>query len=274
MKQTRLLYLVAGAVCCLVAIGLIVVLTAKPEPKTETKTKPADTVVDLSKLPDGEQNGQSEGTPLSEVDLVLGAVHGYQNEATLVAIPSEYTTKQELVHADVLSPLLAMMDAASKDGIDLTVVSAYRSYDRQKRIWEGKWGESDGNDIAKAQDILRYSSFPGTSRHHWGTDVDFNSVSLSYWQSAEGERIFAWLQDNAPRFGFCQVYGKGRKSGYEVEAWHWSHLPTAESYYQKISQFPVLNVALEQPVNGAAAVRELAPQMMNYVININTCAVE
>lgn len=261
-KKTRLTYMVVGVLCCIVAVGLFVrLMKSAPPPTNEAVVSPV----------------QAQQTPaksdLTQEDLVLGAVHGYGNENTLVSIPSDYTTKQELVHERVLSPLLDMINLAHQEGVELTVVSAYRSYDRQKRIWESKWGEFEENDIVKAQEILRYSSFPGTSRHHWGTDVDFNSVSPTYWQSAEGERIFTWLKENAPRFGFCQVYGSGRKSGYEVEAWHWSHLETAETYYQKISQTPVLNVALEQPVHGAAAVRELAPQMMNYITNINTCQV-
>lgn len=265
-NKARLFYIIAGLICCLLAIVLMVSLMGSPKPTSETESKTdVDTIaVEVEDVSD----------PLLGENGTLGFVHGYGNEGMLIAIPSEYTSKDELIHQNVLSPLLEMIDEAKRDGVNLTVVSAYRSYDRQKHIWETKWGDSDDVDVVRAEGILRYSSFPGTSRHHWGTDVDFNSVSLTYWQGAEGRKVFAWLQNNASRFGFCQVYGKGRKSGYEVEAWHWSYMPTAQEYYDRLSQSSVLEIALNQEVKGAMAVRQLAPKMMNYITDINTCQVD
>lgn len=264
-NKTRLFYVLGGLICCLVAIVIMVNLMKKPTPTSETDTSAVTDMVS------GEENKMAVNT-LAFADDKLGAVHGFGNESTLISIPSDYTTKNELVHQDVLIPLLELIKEAEHNGVRITVVSAYRSYERQKQIWENKWGDSDDMDVVRAEGILRYSSFPGTSRHHWGTDVDFNSVSLAYWQSEKGQEVYAWLKTNASRFGFCQVYNKGRKSGYEEEAWHWSHMPTAQGFYDGISQPSVLNVALTQEVKGASAVRQLAPKMMNYITDINTCS--
>lgn len=134
----------------------------------------------------------------------LSQVHGAANEAELVSLPSNYTTKNEQIHKDVYDPLMAMIAAAEKDGVSLSVVSAYRSYKRQKQIWENKWGGASDDDPKKALSILKWSSFPGISRHHWGTEVDLNSVTLSYWQSAKGMATHQWLVNNAPSFGFVR----------------------------------------------------------------------
>lgn len=260
-NKTRLLFTLGGLVCCFVAIVLMVRLfDLSKKPVQTTEQVVVDTVVIEPNM----------GTGFIH-DNTLGAVHGVGNEDMLIAIPNDYTSKNEQVHQNVLAPLLELMNEAEKDGVHITVVSAYRSYDRQKQIWESKWGDSDDVDVVRAEGILRYSSFPGTSRHHWGTDVDFNSVSPTYWQSEEGQEVFAWLKANASRFGFCQVYGKGRKTGYEEEMWHWSHMPTAQGYYDGLSQSAVLDIALNQEVRGATAIRQLAPKMMNYITDINTC---
>lgn len=130
---------------------------------------------------------------------------------------------------------LEMQGAAAKDGISLIIISATRNFDYQKGIWERKWSlpkYSGWTEERKARDILLYSSMPGTSRHHWGTDVDFCSVELSYWKSGEGRKVYDWLTLNAGEFGFCQTYtskSDGR-TGYEEEAWHWSYFPLSTEF--------------------------------------------
>ena len=91
------------------------------------------------------------------------------------------------------------------------------------------------NVAERATEILKYSSMPGTSRHHWGTDIDVNSLSPSYFESGKGKKEYEWLRDNAYEFGFCQVYsekGNEREYGYEEEKWHWSYIPIASKFTQ------------------------------------------
>ena len=68
-----------------------------------------------------------------------------------------------------------MRKAALTDGIDIKIVSSYRSFDRQAAIFERKYLKytDDGMEPLDAvEKIIEYSTIPGTSRHHWGTDVD------------------------------------------------------------------------------------------------------
>jgi hypothetical protein len=85
--------------------------------------------------------------------------------------------------------------------------------------------------------ILRYSAMPGASRHHWGTDVDFNSTKNAKWEPGdpatgkkEGKlfKLGQWLQANASQAGFLQAYTPGRKAGHAEEAWHYSYEPIAK----------------------------------------------
>ena len=201
-------------------------------------------------------------------------VHGVfdQSSTKLKSIPKKYTPKPEKIHPEVYNSLIDMIDKAQKDNIKLSVVSAFRSYQRQKQIWENKWGNRPNDDINHAKNILKWSSFPGTSRHHWGTDVDFNSVETAYWKSKEGKKVYNWLQNNAPKFGFCQTYDDGRQHGYNSEPWHWSYMPVANEYLTQISKPEVLEVVLNQGVKGSKAVRQ-SGDLINYVTSINACQV-
>ena len=72
---------------------------------------------------------------------------------------------------------------------------------------------------------------PGSSRHHWGTDIDLNALENSYFEQGEGKKVFDWLEANAHEYGFCRPYtekGPERPNGYNEEKWHWSYRPIAK----------------------------------------------
>ena len=118
--------------------------------------------------------------------------------------------------------------------VPFIIVSATRNYEYQKGIWQRKWRGlsnklSEPQQIAKA--ILQFSSMPGTSRHHWGTDVDITSVSSDFFKhDPKGKILHTWLQQNMKNYGFCQPFSEGRSGGYQPEEWHWSYRPIAKQY--------------------------------------------
>ena len=159
-------------------------------------------------------------------------------DSNFVAIPSHMTTHTNIYcHRQTLQAYIAMRDSALRDGITLTIVSATRNFDRQRQIWERKWQNTQGNDSTKIRQIMRYSSMPGTSRHHWGTDLDFISVETDYWTHGEGLRIYQWLCANAHKFGFFQPYTADHtRTGYAEERWHWSYAPLSKPYLETYQQ--------------------------------------
>ncbi len=158
-----------------------------------------------------------------------------------VVIPDHMSTHKGLYcEKQTFNAYLAMRDSALREGITLTIVSATRNFDRQQQIWERKWQNTQGNDSTKVRQIMRFSSMPGTSRHHWGTDLDFISVETDYWTRGEGLHIYNWLCANAHKFGFFQPYtADPTRTGYAEERWHWSYAPLSkpylEAYQQKIT---------------------------------------
>lgn len=160
-------------------------------------------------------------------------------------IEAKYTTKTGIfMRKDAYEAFKAMHAAAKADGVDLVILSATRNFNSQKGIWENKWtGQTlvDGKSLVqshpdpqqRALKILNYSSMPGTSRHHWGTDIDLNSLTNTYFDTGKGKKEYEWLQAHGATYGFCQPYspkGTDRPNGYNEEKWHWSYMPISSEY--------------------------------------------
>jgi hypothetical protein len=182
--------------------------------------------------------------------LSLGPENFLQGKYSPQSILTEFRNPgDDRIHyllPEVYQSYLAMKKAFEADrppGTKQTlfIVSSFRGFDHQKSIWESKFtGKTKmrvpikgKTDSEITQLILEYSSAPGTSRHHWGTDFDLNSLDNSYFENdGKGEFLYKWLRKNASKYGFCQPYNdlSFRDSmGYQEEKWHWSYVPIAKS---------------------------------------------
>ena len=202
-------------------------------------------------------------------------------------VAGEYTDGDPyLLHEDTYAAFQKMHAAALADGVRLRIISATRNFERQKQIWEAKWNGQrllEGTEKAdevypdpadRARAILRYSSMPGTSRHHWGTDIDLNALNNSFFDEGQGKQIYDWLTAHAADYGFCQPYtpkGSERPDGYEEERWHWSFLPLAT----QLTDYAAEELR-DADISGFAGA-EAAPRIevvKNYVLGINPACKE
>jgi LAS superfamily LD-carboxypeptidase LdcB len=158
----------------------------------------------------------------------------FHNRNDFVRVPDKYSNKEVYLQKKTYHAFLSMADSARKAGIKLVIVSGTRNFNYQKAIWDRKWQNSDSTtDLGKARGILQFSSMPMTSRHHWGTDMDLNHLSNSYFEKGPGKKEYEWLKNNANDFGFYQPYtdkSKNGRTGYNMEKWHWSYMPLAGPY--------------------------------------------
>ena len=160
-------------------------------------------------------------------------------------VEEAYASREGMyMHREAYGAFRRMAEEAAKDGVTLTVISAARTFWHQKEIWEAKWRECPGDLGAEecARSVLRFTAMPGTSRHHWGTDIDLNSLENDYFEKGQGRQVYRWLGERAWQFGFCRPYtalGQGRSEGHEEEKWHWSYLPLAspllDEYIKRVS---------------------------------------
>ncbi len=133
-------------------------------------------------------------------------------------------------------------------GWDTLPTSYYNNNNRSQGVNHLKWrGEKTKKRL---NIILKYTALPGTSRHHWGTDVDFNSTKNKHWGEKTGYKggpgihysLGQWLRLNAARAGFLQVYTPGRFGGHSDEPWHFTYAPLSvpirRLYNQKVQLAP------------------------------------
>tara|TARA_Y100000815_G_scaffold275428_1_gene313501 strand:- start:536 stop:1270 length:735 start_codon:yes stop_codon:yes gene_type:complete len=158
-----------------------------------------------------------------------------------------------------------MSAAAQQDGIQFQVVSSYRDYNHQNSIWERKYKAytAEGDAPEKAIDrIIEYSTIPGTSRHHWGTDVDIvdangkNNGDLLVPSKFHGNGPYCkfkeWMSKNSEQYGYFLVYTDNfYRKGFKYEPWHYSYAPLSRNYLIDYKKLDVAQVLQEQKLLGS-----------------------
>ncbi|MBF0314128.1 MAG: M15 family metallopeptidase [Oligoflexia bacterium] len=167
------------------------------------------------------------------------------------------------IHTRAIFPFLSLQKEAMKVGFDLRIASGFRDYDRQMLLWNEKaqgkreildyggqraldYGELTLNREDLLFALLRWSSVPGASRHHWGTEVDvydYNAINSPTSEKlklvpseVEGggpmASLHIWLDemiDAKKAFGFFRPYEQDR-GGVAMEKWHLSYTPQSYLY--------------------------------------------
>ena len=181
---------------------------------------------------------------------------------------------------------IEMKKAAYSDGIDIKVISSYRNFYRQEGIWERKfirYTEQDGMKPLPAIDkIIEYSTIPGTSRHHWGTDIDI----VDGYRKVEGDVLVPskfgagepyedfknWMDENSKKFDFYLVYTDvpGRR-GFKYEPWHYSYAPISIPMLTEFRSKNILQLLEAEEFEGAEYFTNgfLTNYIQNNILDIN-----
>jgi D-alanyl-D-alanine carboxypeptidase len=112
---------------------------------------------------------------------------------------------------------LTMQSAARETGIELLMVSGFRSIEYQASLIRKKL--EAGQLI---EDILKVNVAPGFSQHHTGNAVDIATPgSKPLLEEFESSAAFAWLLEHAGDFGFRMSYPRNNPEEISYEPWHW-----------------------------------------------------
>jgi D-alanyl-D-alanine carboxypeptidase len=111
----------------------------------------------------------------------------------------------------------AMRDKAKSDGLELLLLSGFRSVGRQAEILRQKLKAGEALPA-----ILAVSAYPGHSEHHTGRAVDIGARGFrDFTEDFEKSPEFGWLRSNAEDFGFHLSYPRSNPHGVSYEPWHW-----------------------------------------------------
>ena len=202
-----------------------------------------DSLLQIASLGNSTKSKVVKSVNFKKVDknILLGKLD-YKKDSNFSIVNTKYSSKTIYLRNEVLLKFDEMYNAALKDGIKLLIISGTRSFNHQKHIWDRKWAKNimKMDSISTIKEILKYSSMPSTSRHHWGTDIDLNNLQNSYFEKGEGKKIFDWLVKNAFKYGFHMTYDnqeESKRTGYKMEKWHWSYMPISEQYLLQFNQY-------------------------------------
>ncbi|MBV1922857.1 MAG: M15 family metallopeptidase [Flavobacteriaceae bacterium] len=183
-----------------------------------------------------------------------------KDESSIVG--NSYTTK---MHKETAEAFDKMKAAAAKENISIELVSAYRSFDRQKQIFEKKYKRftTQGlSPIDAIRKIIEYSTIPGTSRHHWGTDIDIIDANVPRPKNVlepqhfHGNGPFCklkdWLNIHAESFGFFEVYTDNpNRKGFKYEPWHFSYALVSKPMLQEYKKLDIKQILQEEKIEGS-----------------------
>ena len=132
------------------------------------------------------------------------------------------------LHRDAAAALLAMQRDAASSGVELVVLSAFRSHTLQKELFFDV--KSDRNQSARERAM--FSAPPGFSEHSTGFAIDLGdglapATNLS--PSFDQTPVYAWLLANAARHHFSLSFPRGNAQGVSYEPWHWRFEGSAEA---------------------------------------------
>lgn len=197
--------------------------------------KSIDNIIEINK------ESMKEIMQKANKDLNEGDVYKINNTSSITALvnktyylPQDYSPKDLIVpdvsfsfdgenekkylRSEAAKALENLFEAAKKENLNLYAVSGFRSYQRQKTIYE--WNLSNRGE----EWTNKYSAKPGHSEHQTGLsmDVSCRSINFSLDEAFENTPEGQWLKSNASEYGFIIRYPKDKTSitGYAYEPWH------------------------------------------------------
>lgn len=138
----------------------------------------------------------------------------------LVLIDKDFWANKEKpmqIHRRVEPKIDDLLNEAKDDGVELLIASAYRSFGTQadlKANYRFTYGTTANT----------FSAEQGYSEHQLGTAVDFTAPEIGLGLTGfDTTEAYAWLQNNAHKYGFILSYPKGN-TYYQYEPWHWRYV--------------------------------------------------
>jgi LAS superfamily LD-carboxypeptidase LdcB/murein DD-endopeptidase MepM/ murein hydrolase activator NlpD len=174
---------------------------------------------------------QGGGTGASANNCAIPATqktkYGYKaypgaNPNELVSVPTNMD-RTEMLQTDAAASFQRMRQAAAAQGIDLSVISGHRSYEVQQQLWNDQVARRGSEPEA-----AKVSAPPGYSEHQTGYALDISQAGTGtdLSQSFQNTSGYAWLKQNAGKYGFVQSYTGEASQGADNEPWHWRYQGT------------------------------------------------
>lgn len=125
----------------------------------------------------------------------------YLGQVALIQVVGAQRVLKQIAESTA-DDFLAMVAAARADGVAVGMNSGFRTYGKQKELYDGFKAKRPGFNPANP---------PGASNHQNGIAFDIDVGG------GGSNATYVWLTRNATRFGFLRTVSR--------EVWHWEYLP-------------------------------------------------
>ena len=144
----------------------------------------------------------------------------FQIEAKdLVSAGFDIFDREQFVTQETLIHWQKMKTAAGREGVELSLVSAFRSVEYQHQLILKKL--ESGLSI---KEIIKVSAIPGFSEHHTGRALDLTTAeSEPLEEEFDSTEAFSWLSVHASSYHFAMSYPKDNPYDMIYEPWHWAY---------------------------------------------------
>ena len=168
-------------------------------------------------------------TTVSSIQKITNKSHpldsGYVPvDLTVVNVNSNGT---QYLRQEAASELAKMFAAAHKDGIDLYLVSGYRSYAQQLALYN-TYVSTDGKALADS-----YDAIPGACEHQLGLAVDLSDDNRDHDidNSFESTAAYQWLLKHSYEYGYILRFPRGKESitGIAYNPWSFRYIGVEEA---------------------------------------------
>ena len=189
-----------------------------------------DDILEANELSQGMTEQASYGSELSVDDWQLVLVNKQH------PVPEDYSftlgtiTGSMKCDVRIIDELMAMMEAAKSDGINLMICSPYRDYNRQTVLFNRKidYYMNKGYSYMEAYKIASITvTVPGASEHQIGLALDIVSNTYTSLDTGFGETDAGiWLREHGYEYGFILRYPRGKEyiTGIQYEPWHYRYV--------------------------------------------------
>ena len=158
----------------------------------------------------------------------INLIEKIQNKSLLGHLPYPEASKDELilfspgiyVHKDIYENFKEMQFKAAQRGIDLQLLSGYRSINLQRDIFYENKSIRNQTAIERSWD----SAPPGYSEHSTGYAIDVGDgdyPNTHFEVEFEQTPAFKWMKKFASRYHFVLSFPSNNKQGVTYEPWHW-----------------------------------------------------
>jgi len=139
--------------------------------------------------------------------------------SVLVDTELDFYQRQQRLTPAAFSAWSELREAATRHGISLFLISAFRGYQYQHDLIAGKLEKGQAIEA-----ILRVNAAPGYSEHHSGRAVDLGTMGCAALSEDFGKtKAYQWLAENAGRYGFYLSYPRDNPYSLDFEPWHWCY---------------------------------------------------